>query len=74
MSGVRSRNSNGKDNSRSLSSLPSLSRGIYTRVAEKLGCDPSYVSRVARGERQSKLISQMLLAEIRRTWAFANKR
>ena len=69
MRGVGNRNGNGK-----LQTLPSLSRGIYKRVAEKLGCDPSYVSRVARGERESKLVSDELVAEIRRTWALANKR
>ena len=69
MPGVGNRNGNGK-----LQILPSLSRGIYKRVAEKLGCDPSYVSRVARGERESKLVSDALLAEIRRTWALVNKR
>src|SRR5271156_7010877 len=31
----------------------SIFRGLYQRVAAKLGVDPSYVSRVARGERQS---------------------
>ena len=49
--------------------LPSLCRGIYHRVAQKLGCDPSYVSRVARGERRSEAISEALRAEIRITWA-----
>jgi hypothetical protein len=55
--------------------LPSLCRGLYNRVAQKLGCDPSYVSRVARGERTSKTISEALRAEIEQTWAkvgFAN--
>lgn len=49
--------------------LPSLCRGIYNRVAQKLGCDPSYVSRVARGERKSEAISEALRAEIQLTWA-----
>ncbi|HXN50558.1 MAG TPA: hypothetical protein VN943_01385 [Candidatus Acidoferrum sp.] len=49
--------------------LPSLCRGIYNRVAQKLGCDPSYVSRVARGERKSEAVSEALLAEIQLTWA-----
>lgn len=48
-------------------SLPSLYRGIYKRVAHKLSCDPSYVSRVARGERVSKKVSSMLQKEIERT-------
>jgi hypothetical protein len=53
-----------------LQCLPSLCRGLYNRVAQKLGCDPSYVSRVARGERSSKAVSEALRAEI--TWAMAN--
>ena len=46
--------------------LPSLMRGLYSRVARKLKIDPSYVSRVARGERTSLAISQALHAELRR--------
>jgi hypothetical protein len=49
--------------------FPSLCRGIYNRVAHKLGCDPSYVSRVARGERKSEAVSNALRAEIQLTWA-----
>ena len=54
-------------------SLPSLFRGLYARVAEKLGIDPSYVSRVARGERNSEEISQALEAEIRRVSFLASR-
>jgi hypothetical protein len=54
--------------------LPSLCRGLYIRVAQKLGCDPSYVSRVARGERTSESISEALRAEIQETWTIANVR
>src|SRR5438270_5289197 len=53
--------------------LPSLCRGIYNRVAVKLGCDPSYVSRVARGERKSDAISEALRQEIQTAWAQANE-
>jgi hypothetical protein len=52
--------------------LPSLCRGLYNRVAQKVGCDPSYVSRVARGERISETISEALRAEIQQTWTIAN--
>ncbi len=55
-----------------LQCLPSLCRGLYNRVAQKLGSDPSYVSRVARGERTSETISEALRAEIQQTWAMAN--
>jgi len=51
----------------------SLPRSLY-RVAQKLGCDPSYVSRVARGERTSESISEALRAEIQETWTIANGR
>jgi hypothetical protein len=41
-----------------------LQRGLFSRVAKKLGLDPSYVSRVARGERRHKKISEALDAEL----------
>jgi len=44
--------------------LTSLIRGMYGRVARKLGVDPSYVSRVARGERRSKEIEALLNLEV----------
>jgi transcriptional regulator with XRE-family HTH domain len=44
----------------------SLYRGIYSRIAKQLGIDPSYVSRVARGERQSAKVEAALLKEMRR--------
>jgi hypothetical protein len=56
-----------------LHALPSLCRGLYSRVAQKLGCDPSYVSRVARGERTSETISDALRTEIQHTWTLANE-
>lgn len=43
-----------------------LYRGLYSRVARKLGVDRSYVSRVARGERHSAEIEAALQAEIKR--------
>ncbi len=43
-----------------------LYRGLYSRVAQKLGVDRSYVSRVARGERKSPEIEAALQAEIKR--------
>jgi hypothetical protein len=51
--------------------LPSLCRGLYHRVAQKVGCDPSYVSRVARGERTSRAVSEALRAEIQLAWTKA---
>ena len=44
----------------------SLYRGIYSRIAKQLGIDPSYVSRVARGELQSAKVEAALLKEMRR--------
>lgn len=46
-----------------------LYRGVYRRVAEQLGVDPSYVSRVARGERVSAEIQKFLTAELNRIGA-----
>jgi hypothetical protein len=44
--------------------LVSLFRGLYTRVAQKLGVGPSYVSLVARGERESDAVTAALNKEI----------
>jgi transcriptional regulator with XRE-family HTH domain len=41
-------------------------RGLYRRIADKLGVDPSYVSRVARGERRSPKIEEVLDREASR--------
>jgi hypothetical protein len=46
--------------------LASLVRGLYGRVARQLDLDPSYVSRVARGERQSGAIEAALEKEMSR--------
>jgi len=43
-----------------------LYRGLYSRVARKLGVDRSYVSRVARGERRSRQIEAALSQELKR--------
>ncbi len=64
---------NGKNGHTSLYSLPTLYRGIYNRVAEKIGCDPSYVSRVARGERTSDAVARALETEIRHTLAVSSR-
>ena len=44
--------------------LASLVRGLYGRVAHQLKVDPSYVSRVARSERQSEAIVAALEREM----------
>jgi hypothetical protein len=67
------KSSNGKNGHNGLYSLPTLYRGIYNRVAEKIGCDPSYVSRVARGERTSDAVARALEAEIRRTITLSSR-
>lgn len=41
-----------------------LYRGLYIRIARRLKVDPSYVSRVARGERQSKAVENAIRLEI----------
>ncbi len=55
--------------------MAALYRGIYSRVADRLGVDPSYVSRVARGERESEQVRIALdteLAQIARSFAKHN--
>jgi hypothetical protein len=48
------------DVSPGIQSPHTLYRGLYVRVARKLGVDPSYVSRVARGDRRSPQIESAL--------------
>jgi hypothetical protein len=43
--------------------LASIFRGLYVRVASRLDVDPSYVSRVARGERKSEVVEAALELE-----------
>jgi DNA-binding transcriptional regulator YdaS (Cro superfamily) len=40
--------------------------GIYSRVARRLGVDRTYVSRVAKGERQSPEIEAALIQDFTR--------
>jgi hypothetical protein len=53
--------------------LTSLVGGLYSRVARRLRLDPSYVSRVARGERRSKLVVDVLERELRKIINIVNK-
>jgi transcriptional regulator with XRE-family HTH domain len=46
--------------------LASRVRGLYRRIAQKLGVDPSYVSRIARGERRSTLVESTLRRELQK--------
>ena len=46
--------------------LASLIRGLYGRVARQLDVDPSYVSRIARGERRSEIVQNALRDELNR--------
>jgi hypothetical protein len=46
--------------------LASIFRGLYVRVASRLEVDPSYVSRVARGERKSEEVEAVLEQETRK--------
>jgi hypothetical protein len=43
-----------------------LYTGLYTRVARQLGLDPSYVRRVALGERKSLRVAAAISAELQR--------
>ena len=70
-----------KSNLEPVSKMVSLSRGLYVRVARALGCDASYISRVARGQRRSAAIEAALrkefknaLAKIGRTHSMASRR
>jgi hypothetical protein len=43
-----------------------LHLGLYCRVAKKLDVDPSYVSRVATGNRENMKVRRALLDEFRK--------
>lgn len=49
-------------------------RGLYRRAADKFRVDPSYVSRIARGERHSPKIEEFLNREVHRILASVSKR
>ncbi len=53
-------------NDESLLRLHQLHAGVYARIAQELNVDPSYVSRVANGERQSDKVKKALVAELDR--------
>jgi hypothetical protein len=53
--------------------LASRLRGLYSRVASRTGVHPSYVSRVARGERHSSLVSNALRRELNKIIRLASK-
>jgi hypothetical protein len=48
-------------------------RGLFARVAKQLGLDPSYVSRVASGQRQNTSVVQALEAELGKTFSKSRK-
>lgn len=52
--------------SQSLLKRHRLHLGVYARVAEDLEVDPSYISRVANGERQSEKVKRAILVELKR--------
>jgi hypothetical protein len=53
----------GSDHSESSDNILFLT-GLYTRVARQLGVHPSYVSRVARGERRSDRVYRAIASEL----------
>jgi transcriptional regulator with XRE-family HTH domain len=52
------------NNATTVLGLASRFRGLYNRVARALGVNPSYVSRVARGERHSDAVQAALSREM----------
>ncbi len=55
------------------SDLASRLNGLYGRVAARLGVHPSYVSRVARGERYSRSVSNALRRELNKIIRLASR-
>lgn len=56
------------------STVVSFFRGLYGRVARDLGLDASYISRVARGERESKAITKAIDRELNKGLALISAR
>jgi hypothetical protein len=60
-------NRDGRGNgSKNIAHLVTEYRGIYNRIATQTGVDPSYVSRIARGERTNTQVESALAKEIAR--------
>lgn len=55
-----------KHSTRNVFQRHQLYRGIYARVAKRLGVDRSYVSKVASGNRKSERVTRALDQEIAR--------
>jgi hypothetical protein len=53
--------------------LTSRVRGLYRQVAHRLRVHPSYVSRVARGERRSAAVERALRRELNKIVEQANR-
>lgn len=53
----------------SCSTAVALFRGLYVRVAHDLKVDVSYISRIARGERRSKVAEEAIDREFNRVLA-----
>jgi transcriptional regulator with XRE-family HTH domain len=60
------RDNNNRDGITNWAKVISEYRGLYNRVAKELGVDPSYVSRIARGERFNQEVEAALLKELER--------
>lgn len=48
-------------------------RGLYARIAKRLRLDPSYVSRVANGQRQCTRVRLAIEAELNKVRAASTK-
>ena len=60
---------NDRENAQAVLRWHRLHNGVYAKVARKLGVDPSYVSRVATGERRSGKIQEALISELQKIQA-----
>ncbi len=60
-------------NAKDLAHLISEYRGIYNRIANQTGVDPSYVSRIARGERTNSQVEIALAKEVNRLHQLSTK-
>ena len=48
-------------------------RGLFARIAKKLGMDASYISRVANGKRRNETVTRAIDAELKKMLAASKK-
>jgi len=61
------------DRTARLLKIYAIQRGLFSRIAKRLKVDPSYVSRVANGQRKSERIRHAIEAELAKASVLSRK-